>query len=120
MVKKVGELHGTYLFRSMTADGEWPAIGPTTRQLGPRVNAGDLSNIAIDDAGCVHAGEEGLSVTPADPRRRKEYRRPPEWGGKKSCPPVWCVSIDDLGNDLAFREDTSNPGNHGYIAPVRS
>lgn len=120
VVKHIGDLRGgRFLFRSMKANGDHPSIGPTTRQLSLRTNAGDESDITIDDDGNVQSDEEGLSVTPDDPRRLMPYRRPPEWGGKRSCPPVWCISIDALGNDLAFREDPTNPENHGFIVPAR-
>jgi hypothetical protein len=119
MVKHFSELgDGRYLFRSMKSGGEHPALGPTTRQLGLRTNAGEESDITIDDNGLVHPGNEGLSVTPDDPMRLKPYRRPEVWGGKKSCPPVWCIRIDRLGSDLAYREDPRNPENHGFIVPA--
>lgn len=122
MVKRFSELpEGRFLFRSMEDAGGKPALGPTNYQLGLRTNAGELSDISIDNEGTVHPGNEGMSVTPDDPTRLKRYRRPPEWGGDARRPyPVWCIAVDQLGNDLAFQEDPDNPQNHGFIVPARS
>jgi hypothetical protein len=114
---KLGD--GRFVFRSMKVDGDRPSIGPTSRQLGLRTNAGDESDIEIDDDGNVHANEEGLSVTPDDPRKLPVYRRPIEWGGVRSCPPVWGIPLDALGSDLAYRGDPTNPKNHGFIVPAQ-
>lgn len=102
----------------MKPDGEHPSLGPTTRQLGLRTNAGDESDVTIYDDGSVRSGTEGLSVAPDDPMRLMPYRRSLEWGGKKSCPPVWCIRTDQLGSDLAYREDPGNPEKHGFIVPA--
>ena len=120
MVRHFSELEDTrFLFRSMKVDGDRPSLGPTTRQLGLRTNAGDQSDIVTDDEGNVHPGEQGLSVTPDDPTRLQPYRRPPEWGGKRSCPPVWCIRIDALDSDLAYHPDSRNPDTHGFISPAQ-
>jgi hypothetical protein len=119
VAKRFSELEGgRFVFRSMKEDGDHPSIGPTSRQLGLRTNAGDESDITIDDDGNVLSDEEGLSVTPDHPMRLKLYRRPLEWGGKRSCPPVWGIRIGDLGNELEFGEDPTNPENHGFIVPA--
>lgn len=119
MVKHFSELgSGRFLFRSMKVEGDRPSLGPTNRQLGLRANAGDQSDITLHDDGSVHLDEQGLSVTPDDPMRLKSYRRPAEWGGKPSCPPVWCIRLDAIGSDLTYREDPTNPKNHGFIVPA--
>jgi hypothetical protein len=41
-------------------------------------------------------------------------RRPPGYGGKGK-DPVWWISVDDLGTNLQFRQDSSG---HGLIEPA--
>jgi hypothetical protein len=86
-----------------------------------RVNAGEFSDVTVDNEGMVHPVAwpvpEGMSVTPDDPRRLPLHRRPAEWGGIPKCPPVWCIAERDLGPVLEFREDPTNRKNHGCIGP---
>ena len=112
MVKRFTKLpkDGRFVFRKMEAEGEHPVLGRTNYRLGVRINAGDLSDITIDDLGQVNYGFEGMSVTPDDPMRLQPYRRPPEWGGNARRPyPIWCISLGDLGNDLAYQADERTP-----------
>jgi hypothetical protein len=102
----------------MEEDGS-PSTGPTNYQLGVRTNAGAYSDVEIDAHGNVHPGTGGMSVSPDHPEHLPFYRRPAEWKGKATWRyPVWAISAEHLGPDLAYRPSEDNPSGHGYIEPA--
>jgi hypothetical protein len=60
-------------------------------------------------------GQGGMSVAPDDPLHLPRHRRPAGLGGTGR-DPVWYIETEDLGPDLAFRQD--GPA-HGLIEPKR-
>lgn len=105
------------LYRSMkvAADG-LPEPGPSARTLGVRPGR-DVS--ALADTEMVQPGSGGLSVTPDDPMRLPDYRRPKSLGGRGQ-DPVWMISDADLSADLMWRADPNKPADHGFIEPNRT
>ncbi|MEW5861386.1 MAG: hypothetical protein AB1861_29080 [Cyanobacteriota bacterium] len=103
------------LFRGMMADGNQPKIHSSARGLGVRV--GD--DIELEPGDIVAMNKQGkpagMSVAPDDPRYLPEHRRPAFFGGKGK-DPVWRISDDQLGSELAYRQDSSR---HGVIGPAK-
>jgi hypothetical protein len=100
------------VFRAMREDpAGGPLVGPTARTLGvrPIVDIPELS-------GRVQPGTGGMSVAPDKPENLHRLRRPPAYGGSGK-DPVWSISIDLLGDDLQFRQDSAT---HGLVEPSRS
>lgn len=93
------------------SDGK-PETANTARGLGARPGRG----IPVDDDGAVAGGTGGMSVTPDTPANLPDHRRPPEHGGIGK-DPIWAISMTDLGDELAYREDPARPGMHGFIEP---
>jgi hypothetical protein len=103
------------LYRSMkeARDG-YPVVGPGGRLLGVRPGndpTPDVLAVAPNDT--LLPGQGGMSVAPDDPLHLPSHRRPASLGGAGR-DPVWYIESDDLGPDLAFRQD--RPG-HGLIEP---
>ena|SRR5215213_2102878 len=106
------------LFRAMreAADG-LPEVGPTARTLGVRPHPhGNADVAATFPTDLVHPGGGGASVAPNDPINLPPLRRPRSLGGTGK-DPVWWIESDDLGPDLAFRQQSSI---HGLIEPART
>ena len=103
-----------WLFRSMKecVTGS-PVVGENARTLGVRPG-NDVPATAQDDI--VLPGSGGLSVAPDDPMNLPSHRRPPEFQGVGK-DPVWMVSSEELGPDLAYRPDPDRPG-HGFVEPT--
>jgi hypothetical protein len=107
----------TKLYRAMVKDegNGKPARGRSRRYLGVRV--GEDADIAVDEDGVVHPGEEGLSVNPESPRHLPEHKLPPQLGGRGE-DPVWYIDDGDLGDELAFVPDPTADKPYGFIAPA--
>jgi hypothetical protein len=102
---------GRILYRAMREDpAGGPMIGPTARTLGVRPNV-DIPVMA----GQVGPNSGGMSVAPDRPDNLHPLRRPPGQGGLGK-DPVWYISVDLLGGDLRFREDSVT---HGLVEPAR-
>ena len=100
------------VYRAMREDrAGGPTVGPTARTLGVRPNV-DIPVIA----GQVRPNTGGMSVAPDRPENLHPLRRPRAYGGSGK-DPVWYISIDLLGGDLQFREDSAR---HGLIEPART
>lgn len=105
----------TQLYRAMReVQEEKPEVAPTSRALGARPGI-DVPAVAADDL--IRPGEGGASVSPDDPLNLPSFRRPPEFKGTGR-DPVWSLSLADLGPDLTYRPDPTNPG-HGFLEPAR-
>lgn len=102
------------LFRGMMADGNKPKIQSSARALGVRV--GDDIELEPDNiVAMIKQGKPaGMSVAPDTPTNLPEHRRPSYFGGKGK-DPVWRISDDQLGSELAYRQDSSR---HGVVAPA--
>ncbi len=87
-----------------------PLVGPTARTLGVRPNV-DIPVLA----GWVRPNTGGMSVAPDHTDNLHPLRRPPTHGGSGK-DPAWCVTLDLLGSDLGFRQDSTT---HELIEPVR-
>ena len=57
-------------------------------------------------------------MSPDSPGSLPAHRRPPAWGGTGK-DPVWELSSEELGRDLSYRVDPSDPEGHGYVEPER-
>ena len=101
------------LYRSMSAIGDQPAIGPSARMLGIRPGI----DIARDNDD-VSPTTGGLSVSPDSPRNLPPIRRPPVFGGTGR-DPVFAIDESDLGPELVYRADPKHPKTHGFIEPVQ-
>jgi len=93
---------------------EKPEVGPTSRSLGARPGI-DVAAVNPDDL--IGPGVGGMSVSPDNPLNLPAYRRPPAFQGTGR-DPVWTLSVADLGPDLIYHPDPSNPG-HGFLEPAR-
>jgi hypothetical protein len=103
------------LYRRMAASsGQTPLIGQSARMLGAR----PAIDIPVDAEGWVRPDTGGMSVAPHDPRNLPRHRLPPEFGGTGK-DPVWSIRASDLGPDLQYRPDPSNPTGHGFVEPAR-
>jgi RHS repeat-associated protein len=101
-----------FLYRGMKSNGQGgPELGASKRTLGaiPDVDIPVVS-------GYVSPGTGGLSVSPGSPYNLPSHRRPPEFGGTGK-DPVWGIRPRDLGLDLSYGPDPSNPSKHGFIEP---
>lgn len=87
-----------------------PLPGPTARTLGVRPDD-DLPVVAA----MVRPGTGGMSVAPEPPTNLPEHRRPRSLQGSGK-DPVWGIPLDQLGNDLTYRQDRAT---HGLIEPAR-
>lgn len=56
-------------------------------------------------------------MSPDDPRNLPYFRRPPRLQGVGK-DPVWSLSETELGPDLCYRPDPTQPG-HGFVEPAR-
>jgi hypothetical protein len=102
------------LYRAMkAADDNLPQLGETARTLGPRPDI----DIPISN-GNVRPKTGGLSVSPNSPNNLPPHRRPAEFNGTGK-DPIWHIQQSDLGSDLQYRPDPSNPSGHGFIEPAR-
>ena len=102
------------LFRGMKENAGFPALDASARGLGVRPGI-DVPAVALDDM--VQPGTGGVSVSPDDPLNLPVYRRPPAFQGTGR-DPVWTIAEADLGPDLCFRPDPTNPS-HGFLEPSR-
>jgi hypothetical protein len=103
---------GRIVYRAMREDpAGGPIVGPTARTLGVRPQV-DLPVAA----GFVHPKTGGMSVAVDRPENLHPLRRPPRYGGSGK-DPVWSISVDQLGPDLQFRQDSAI---HGLIEPSRT
>lgn len=106
-----GGTGGRMVYRAMREDTlGGPVVGPTARSLGVRSGV-DIPILA----GQVQPATGGMSVAPDRPENLHPLRRPAAYGGSGK-DPVWCLSLDVLGGDLQFRQDTPT---HGLIEPAR-
>ena len=119
------------IYRSMRAEGGKPVLGSTSATLGVRVpdtlNASVEPDIPLDDAGLVHPGTGGMSVSPSPghlPARRipqrLRHRYPKAAGSDKLM--VWAMGdgpfVDDaITGNLRLRLDPENR-NHGFVEPA--
>jgi hypothetical protein len=103
------------LYRSMkeASDG-FPALGPSSRLLGIRPGSAPTPDVlAVSPSDPVLPGQGGMSVAPDDPANLPRHLRPASLGGSGR-DPVWYIETEDLGPDLAFRQDRAS---HGLIEP---
>ena len=99
------------LYRAMIeAEDGRPLVVSTARGLGLR--AGE---IPLDEGGRVEPETGGMSVAHGRPEGLVEHRRPKDLGGTGK-DPVWEISADELGDQLAYRDDPDLEG-HGFIEP---
>jgi hypothetical protein len=84
-------------------------VGPSARSLGVRPDY----DIPVT-AGQVQPNTGGMSVAPDRVVNVPRRRRPPAHGGLGK-DPVWCMSLDDLGAGLVFRQDSPA---HGLFEPA--
>jgi hypothetical protein len=83
------------------ADG-MPKVGLSGRRLGARPGRGFGTDIEIDEKGRVHPATGGISVAPDDPMNLHELRRPRSLPGGHGKDPVWCIQVQNLGEDLVY------------------
>src|SRR5437667_11295024 len=105
------------LYRSMkeARDGS-PVVGSSSRVLGVRPGSAPTPDVlAASPLDTVRPGEGGMSAVPDDPWHLPRHLRPSSLGGTGR-DPVWYIETEDLGPDLAFRQDRPN---HGLIEPQR-
>jgi hypothetical protein len=57
-----------------------------------------------------------MSVAPDRPENLHPLRRPPGYGGSAK-DPVWYITLDLLGSDLQFHQDSAT---HGLIESARA
>jgi hypothetical protein len=106
----------TKIFRAMSRalDGG-PICGSGPCMLGVRVPL----DIAPDEAGNVHPGRGGMSVTPDDPARLPPHLRPISLGGLGKLP-VFAIEVGRLGPHARHRPDPRRPTRHGFVEPAIS
>jgi hypothetical protein len=106
------------LYRSMKeAPDGFPDVGPSSRLLGVRPgNATKPDVLAVLPTDPVLPGQGGMSVAPDDPMNLPRHLRPASLGGSGR-DSVWYIDMEDLGSDLAFRQDRPT---HGLIEPQRA
>lgn len=103
------------LYRAMTSDANGrPVCEDSARGLGVRVPR----DIEPSEDGVVRPRTGGLSVTPEDPKLLPAHRRPPAFGGWGK-DPVFEISEQQLGEDLAYRPDEGREAFHGFVEPGR-
>src|SRR5438128_6953832 len=108
----VGSSQSRIIYRAMREDSRGgPMIGPTARSLGVRPGV-DIRVVG----GQVQPTTGGMSVAPDRPENLHPLRLPRRFGGSGK-DPVWYTSLDLLGADLQFREDSPV---HGLIEPARA
>ena len=93
-------------------DPSLPGCAQDARSLGVRAPR----DVKPDDDGNVHPGTGGMSVSPDDPSKLAQHRRPELLGGTGK-DPVFSISSDCLGTYLFFREDLEDP-RHGFVEPM--
>ena len=94
-------------------DGQ-PCLGRSARTLGVRV-AGPHGDVRPDDAGRVHPGAGGMSVTVDDPARMPVIRRPYWVGNGTSEDPLFQLEKTHLTSPLGLRIDR---GAHALVEPA--
>ena len=103
------------LFRAMKGTVEGlPEIGSSTRTLGVRPGI-DVPVLHAKDM--LRPAQGGMSVSPSDPFNLPYFRRPPEFGGTGR-DSIWHINDYDLGPELNYRPDPSNPHTHGFVEPL--
>jgi hypothetical protein len=97
------------------SDDRLPRLGRSASRLGVRVFRERVNDLPVHE-GYVQPNDGGLSVTPDDPLQMPPQFLPPPYGTGDD--PVWTLSEDDLGPDLAFKADRRRTF-HGFIEPSR-
>lgn len=118
LVVSENELHGAQsYYRGMTADGDRPALGASSKTLGVRWarsgEAGKNRDIEVDANGRVHPDTGGLSVAPSIMSAHEVQNKVPA-----SSKPFWRIPDRELGpRKLKYRDDPIRPGKHGFVEP---
>lgn len=103
-----GGAGGTTLLRTMKiGEDGLPVTGQSMTTLGARVPR----DIPVGESGLVEPGTGGMSVTPKGGTL-------PNPGGRNL--QTFCINCSDLGPNLRYVPDPSNPMNHGFIEPIRT
>jgi hypothetical protein len=89
-----------------------PALGDSARTLGARPH----TDIPVSPTGLVRPGQDGMSVSPDDPRNLPRHRLPAHLGGTGK-DPLGSIREDRLGDGLAHRPDPRS-ATHGFIEPA--
>jgi len=104
----------------MTADGDYPLVENSADGLGVRVP----TDIRPDEQDRVRPAipkkrkGDGMSITPSDPKRMPNARRPKTLENGQSDRPLWRIDSAVLGLELRFRPDRVPAPTHGVIEPA--
>jgi hypothetical protein len=119
------------IWRGMKIDGAQPALGAGGAHLGIRAGPGEHDDIQQDEAGRVHPGRGGMSVSPSVdtlpphrlPRRLRDAY-PDRFPEAKAPNTLHCWRLGEgafaaarVADRLVLRLDPEKPERHGFVEP---